>query len=316
MIRRGVGLAGAGAAFCLAPDVALAHPGAAPAPHDLWQAWAPAPAVVAGCAIAALLYVRGVRAIRRRAGGRLVPPWRTGAFALAVIALLIALVSPLDALAGALFSAHMVQHLLLVMVAAPLLVLGDPMTAGLWALTPRARRGVGAWWRRRRALRAAWRLISSAGAAWVLHVVALWIWHVPSLYDGAVADGAVHVLEHATFLATALLFWWVPFRAHGRRLGGGASLLYLFGAVLQGTLLGALLALARHPLYAAHFGTTRAWGLTPLEDQQLAGLLMWVPAGFVYLAALGPLALRVLREPRAQGVRVLAMAGVSARGTP
>jgi cytochrome c oxidase assembly factor CtaG len=202
------------------------------------------------------------------------------------------------------------------MVAAPLLVLADPTTAMLWALTPPMRRGVGLWWRRRRVLRATWRLISSAGAAWVLHVMALWIWHLPSLYDGAVADGAVHVLEHLTFLATALLFWWIPFRAHGRRLGAGASLLYLFAAVLQGTLLGALLALARHPLYAAHFGTTRAWGLTPLEDQQLAGLLMWVPAGFVYLAALGPLALRVLREPRPQGVRVLAMAGVSARGTP
>jgi putative membrane protein len=316
MTRRGDALAGAGAAICLAPNVALAHPGAALAPHDLWHAWDAAPGVLAGCAIAAALYLRGVRAVRRRAGVRLVPPWRTGSFALALVVLLIALVSPLDALAGSLFSAHMVQHLLLVMAAAPLLVLADPMTAMLWALTPRARRGVGAWWRRRRGLRAAWRLVSSPGGAWVLHVVALWIWHVPSLYDGAVANGAVHVLEHATFLATALLFWWVPFRAHGRRIGAGTALLYLFGAVLQGTFLGALLALARHPLYTAHFGTTRAWGLTPLEDQQLAGLLMWVPAGFVYLAALVPLALRVLREPRRQGVRVLAMAGVSARGTP
>jgi putative membrane protein len=77
-----------------------------------------------------------------------------------------------------------------------------------------------------------------------------------------------------------------------------------------------VLAMARHPLYTAHFGTTGAWGLTPLEDQQLAGLLMWVPAGLVYLAALIPLALRVLRGPQPQGVRVLAMAGVSARGTP
>lgn len=316
MTRRVASLLGAAGAVCLLPNVAGAHQGAPLAPHDLWRAWAAAPGVLVGCLVAAALYGRGVRAIRRRAGTRLVAPWRVRSFALAVVALLVALVSPLDALAGSLFSAHMVQHLLLVMVAAPLLVLGDPMTAMLWGLTPAARRGLGSWWRRRRALRGAWRVVSSPGGAWVLHVVALWIWHVPSLYDAAVADEAVHVLEHVTFLVTALLFWWVPFRAHGRRIGAATALFYLFGAVLQGTILGALLALARHPLYAAHFGTTRAWGLTRLEDQQLAGLLMWVPAGFIYLAALVPLALRVLREPRAQGARVLAMAGVSARGTP
>jgi putative membrane protein len=316
MTRCLASFAGAGIAVCLLPDVAHAHPGAALAPHDLWHAWAAAPGVLIGCLVAVILYVRGVRAVRRRAGTRLVAPWRVRCFALAIAALLAALVSPLDALAGSLFSAHMVQHLLLVMVAAPLLVLADPMTAMLWALAPGARRSVGSWWRRRRVLRAAWRIVSSAAGAWLLHVAALWMWHVPSLYDGAVADGTVHVLEHVTFLVTALLFWWVPFRAHGRRIGAGTALFYLFGAVLQGTILGALLALARHPLYAAHLGTTRAWGLTPLEDQQLAGLLMWVPAGFVYLAALIPLALRALREPRPQGVRVLAMAGVSTRGTP
>lgn len=304
------------AALCLVSNVAHAHPGAALAPHDLWSAWSFAPSVVVGCIIAVGLYVRGVRTIRRRAGTRLVAPWRTRSFAAAIAALLVALVSPVDALANALFSVHMLQHLLLMMVAAPLLVLGDPMTAMLWALPFRARRGVGLWWRRRRGLRAIWALLASPAGAWTLHVAALWIWHVPSLYDDAVADGAVHVLEHLTFLLTAMLFWWVPFKAHGRRAGAGTALLYLFGAVLQGTILGALLALARHPLYTAHFGTTRAWGLTPLEDQQIAGLLMWVPAGFVYLAALVPLALRVLRQPRAQGARVLAMAGVSTRGTP
>jgi putative membrane protein len=99
-------------------------------------------------------------------------------------------------------------------------------------------------------------------------------------------------------------------------MSAGGALLYLFAAALHGTILGAILALARRPLYAAHFGTTRPWGFTPLEDQQLAGLLMWVPAGLVYLVALVPLALRALREPRRQGVRVLAMAGASARGTP
>jgi putative membrane protein len=302
------------ALLAIAPP-AWAHPGRALAPHDAWRAWTFAPAVLATGAIAAWAY--GLRSARRRAGrARVVAPWRAGCYALAWVALLLALVSPLDAMGGVLFSAHMVQHLLLMMVAAPLFVLGDPMTATLWALPPSARRAAGAWWLRRAALRRAWRLVSAPGAAWLLHAGALWLWHVPALYDRALADERLHVVEHLSFFATALLFWWVLLKPRGRRLGSGAALAYLFAAGLQGTMLGAALALLRRPLYAAHFGTTRAWGLTPLEDQQLAGLLMWVPAGFVYLAALVPLVLHATREPRPQGVRALTVGGVSARGTP
>ncbi|HET7188697.1 MAG TPA: cytochrome c oxidase assembly protein [Gemmatimonadaceae bacterium] len=284
------------------PDIAYAHPGGVLAPHDLWQAWTIAPAVLVGCLVAALAYARGEQV--RRARTRVARPaarWRTWSFIGAIAAILVALVSPVDALGGALFSAHMVQHLLLMMVAAPLMVLGDPMTAFLWALPPTARRAVGRWWLRQRMLRRSWRVFALPIVAWTLHVVTLWVWHLPSLYDRAVADGPLHVLEHATFFLTALLFWWVPFRPHGRRLDAGPALLYLFAAALQSTILGAVLALARHPLYVAHLGTTRPWGLTPLEDQQLAGLWMWVPAGLVYLVALVPLALRVLRV-RGSGV--------------
>ena len=302
--------------LAMMPRVAHAHTGRAPGPHDLWEAWTQAPAVVLGCAFAAWLYWRGVRAFRRRAGrGRTIILWRRGCFAAGIIALLVALASPLDAMAAALFSAHMVQHLLLMMVAAPLLVLGDAGLVSLWGVPVHARRRIGAWWLRRRGLRGTWRMLASAPIAWTLHVAALWAWHLPSMYDRALASEWVHVLEHATFLATALLFWWVLFAPHGRRLGAGSSLVYLFGAALQSTMLGAVLALARHPLYTAHFGTTRAWGFTALEDQQLAGLLMWVPAGIVYLLALVPPALRVLRET-SQRERRLAVAGASARGTP
>lgn len=279
----------------MVPDMAHAHPGGALAPHDLWRAWTIAPAVLAACLVAAVAYLRGLHALRERTRVRRAEArWRTWSFAAAVLAILVALVSPLDALGGALFSAHMVQHLLLMMVAAPLTVLGDPMTAFLWAVPTTGRRAIGGWWMRRRTLRSAWRVLTLPIVAWSLHVVALWAWHLPSFYDRAVAEGPLHVLEHATFFLSALLFWWVPFRAHGRRLAAGPALLYLFAAALQSTFLGAVLALARHPLYSAHLATTRAWGLTPLEDQQLAGLWMWVPAGLVYLVALVPLALRVL----------------------
>lgn len=281
----------------MVPDIAHAHPGGVLAPHDLWKSWTIAPAVLAGSLVSAIAYARGLRVLRARTRGRRsAARWRPWCFAAALLAILVALVSPVDALGGALFSAHMVQHLLLMMIAAPLMVLGDPMTAFLWALPTAPRHAVGAWWMRRRALRSAWGVLALPIVAWTLHVVALWAWHFPSFYDRAVADGPLHVLEHATFFLTALLFWWMPFRPHGRRLAGGPALLYLFAAALQSTILGAVLALARHPLYVAHLGTTRAWGLTPLEDQQLAGLWMWVPAGLVYLVALVPLAMRVLRD--------------------
>lgn len=305
------------ALLALAPRAALAHPGRAIEPHDLWRAWTLAPAVLGAFVVATWLYARGLGAYRHRAGrGRVVPRWRVWCHALAWLALLVALVSPLDAMGGALFSAHMVQHLLLMMIAAPLYVAGDAMSVSLWALPVSARRAVGAWWLRHRRVRGTWRLVARPGVAWLLHVGALWLWHAPSFYDRALVDARVHVLEHVTFFATALLFWWVILRPHGRRLGAGPAVVYLFAAALQSTLLGALLALARHPLYAAHFGTTRAWGFTPLEDQQLAGLLMWVPAGLVYLTVLVPLALRMLRAPAAQRPRALAVAGVSTRGTP
>ena len=317
-VRFGRPLASALLLLACASVPALAHPGRAPEPHDLWTAWTFAPAVLGGCLAAVLIYGRGVRAARRRTSrARVLSLSRVCCYAGAWFAILLALVSPLDEVSTALFSAHMLQHLLLMMVAAPLFVLGDPMTATLWAVPIRGRRAAAAWWRRASVLRAGWRLATTPVAAWTLHVAALWIWHYPRLYDHALRNETVHVVEHAAFFLTALLFWWPVLRRHGRRLRDGTAVVYLFGAALQGTLLGAALTLASRPLYTAHLGTTTAWGLTPLEDQQLAGLLMWVPAGFVYLAALVPPVMRALSERGDQRARTsLAIAGVSARGTP
>jgi putative membrane protein len=275
------------AALVAVPAVARGHVGAAPQPHDLWQAWSWEPPVLIGLVAAAWLYARGVRTLWARAGhGRGIARWRVGCYAAGLTAVAAALVSPIDAVGAALFSVHMVQHLLLVMVAAPLLVLGEPLTATLWALPVRARRAAGRWGRAR-AVRVLWRTLRHPLTAWALHVAALWVWHAPRLYDAALRYPGVHVLEHATFFGTALLFWWViADRRARRRLGFGPVVLYIFTGGLQSTVLGALLAVARRPWYLSHYDTTRAWGLTPLEDQQLAGLIMWVPAGFAYLAAL------------------------------
>jgi cytochrome c oxidase assembly factor CtaG len=307
-------------ALSAVPRAAWAHAGRAPEPHDLWTAWTFAPAAIVGLALASWLYARGVRALWRSAGaGRGIPPWRAACFAGGIATLGIALLSPIDRVATALFAVHMIQHMLLVVVAAPLLVLGDPALASIWALRISARRGVGAWWGAQRVLPALWRVLRLPLVAFTLHVAALWLWHLPTLYDAALRNEGVHVAEHLSFLATALLFWYPIADARPRRrFGVGVATLYLFAAGLQCTLLGALITMSRHAWYVGHYGTTAAWGLTPLEDQQLAGLVMWIPAGLVYLVALIGTVLPVLRGGggETQWVTSPTAAGVSVRGTP
>jgi putative membrane protein len=230
--------------------------------------------ILGGCALAAAVYARGVLAVWGSAGrGRGIKPWQAACFGGGLVALVLALESPLDALAVALFSAHMVQHLVLLLIAAPLLVLGAPLAPFAWALTPPARRRLGAL----RALRA----FATMPAAFVLNSIAVWAWHVPRLYDAALGALPIHVLEHLSFLVTAVLFWWALLGSG--RVGYGSGVLCVFALGLQTTLLGALLTFASAPWYTAHLATTAAWGLSPLDDQQGAGLIMWIPGGVVYL---------------------------------
>ena len=274
-------------ALAATAQVALAHDSEPLAPHDLWSAWTLEPAVLLGLGVAAWAYARGVRALWGRAGrGRGVRGRQVAAYAGGLVTLLVALVSPLDALSSALLSAHMTQHLLLILIAAPLLVLGAPPVTLLWALPEPSRRALAAWWRRTAAVRVGWHALTHPLLVWTLHAAVVWVWHLPRFYQAALRSGPVHVLEHASFLGTALLFWWVVVRCGERGgLGYGPGLLYVFGMAIQSGVLGALMALSEAPWYPAYVPTTGAWGLTPRDDQQLAGLLMWVPAGLVYLVA-------------------------------
>lgn len=261
--------------------------GAALAPHDLWHAWSLEPGVVLPLAVGAWLYARGLRTLWVQAGpGHGVRRWQAWCAAAGWLGLVAALVTPLDALGGVLFSAHMAQHELLMALAAPLLVLGRPVLAVLWALPVGWRRAIGRW-AGTAPVRNAWRALTWPSVAWVLHAIAIWAWHAPRFYDAAVARESVHALQHASFLGTALLFWWALIHGHAARRRHGAAVLYLFTTAVHTTALGAVLTLASRPLYPA-YTSTAIWGLTPLEDQQLAGLIMWVPAGVAYLiAALG-----------------------------
>jgi putative membrane protein len=214
-------------------------------------------------ALAGGAYAAGLRGLWRRAGqGRGVSFTAAALFYSGCAVAGVALLGPLHHAAERLLWAHMVQHELLMVLAAPLLVLGRPLETWTWALPPA--------WRKRVRLP---NILSDAGVAWLLHAAAIWLWHVPGLFAAALANPWLHVAQHACFFGTAVLFWW-SLLAPSRQLAGVAS---LFTTMLHTGALGALMALARASWYA---------GFT-LEDQQLAGLVMWVPAGLAYpLAAL------------------------------
>jgi len=271
--------------WLLAPQSVMAHDGAPPVPHDLWTAWNRDPLILGGFILVGWLFVRGIGALWRQAGvNRGITRGQAAMFAGGLVALFVALISPIDAVSGSLFAVHMLQHMVLILVTAPLLVLGGAPIWLVWALPRQYRPGLGRWWNRARWLRSTWQILTQPAVVWGLHALALWLWHAPGFYQAALRNEWIHLLEHFSFFATALLFWWVVLPAHGRyRLNQGLGVLYIFTMALQSGILGALITFALRPWYPSYMLTAPAWGLTALEDQQLAGVIMWVPAGTVYI---------------------------------
>ena len=193
-------------------------------------------------------------------------PRRPRYFAPAFAAVFLALVWPLDVLSKTSFAAHMAQHMLLIAVAAPLLALSLPSLPALKNLGTRARRWAGAACR-------GWSALARPRAAFALHALAIWTGHAPLVIAWAAAYREAHILVHAALLGTAFLFW-SALRAGGRARGGAAAL-WTLATLLHTGLLGALLTFAPRVLYPGY----------TLDDQQLAGLIMWIPGGFAYLLA-------------------------------
>jgi putative membrane protein len=234
------------------------------------------------------LYWMGVRRVWLNAGyGRGIRPFEAAAFGAGWLALVIALSPPLDEWSDQWLAAHMVQHELLMVVAAPLIAAGAPLIGLLWAVPFRIRHAV-VETVHRKPVSALWRAITSPPAVFLLYGLAVWVWHLPALYDAALEHEAVHAVQHLCFFGTATLFWWGI--AHGRRgrMGYGAAVIYLFATAVHGGVLGALMTVSPRVWYAP-YGAHHPAGLTALEDQQLAGLLMWVPAGIAF--AVGALVL-------------------------
>ena len=275
-----------------------AHDGPLVAPHDVWASWSFEPLVVGALLATGWAYASGVRTVWRRAGrGRGVTTAHVASFGGAMAALVLALVSPIDRLGGTLFSAHMVQHLLLVVAAAPLLALAAPDRVFTWALPRRGRRRVARWLNARR-VRATSGLATRPVNAWLLHAAVLWVWHIPGPYGAALRSDFVHAVEHATFFVTSLLFWWVVLRPPRRRAAYGLGVLFVFAAAMQSGVLGALITFAGAAWYPEHAAGAALWGITALEDQQVAGLIMWVPAGLIYVVVAGVLCAAWLELPK------------------
>jgi putative membrane protein len=285
-VKRGVSMTTLAALWVVAiPRELLAHTARPISPTNLWRAWTFEPIVVALLVLSAILYAVGLfRLWTASETGAGVSKWRAIAFGFGWAALAVALLSPLHALGGALFSAHMTQHELLISVGAPLLVLGRPLIPFLWALPQPYRRTVGGF-AKVGIVRRSWEVLTLPSIAFALHAVALWVWHLPGPYQATLTSDVAHSLQHASFLATALLFWWTIFSFHGGELARGRAIFYLFATVLQTGALGALLTFAQTLWYPAYASTTAPWGLAPLEDQQLGGLIMWIPGSLAYLVA-------------------------------
>lgn len=284
------------ATFAFAAGPAAAHADHAIAPDHVWTAWTFDPLVLIPLLLAVWLYIRGRRrlpATRRRTA----EAWSIHA---GMAALVVALVSPIDALGETLLSFHMVQHMLLVAVAPPLLLLGRPGTAFIAALPGGTVPGLASHPVSRPLIRG---LIFLTGLvpATLLHAVALWLWHVPVLFEAALLDEWVHTLEHFSFFATALLFWFAVLAAGRVQRTAPAGALAAFVTFLHSGMLGGILSLAPVPLYPAYGDRPALWGLDLLADQQLAGAIMWVPIGPAYLAVALWLLFKILntRDARA-----------------
>ncbi len=276
------------AAACVAvQSLAFAHPEAPPGSlptQSTWSsAWSCEPGVVVPVVLTIVLYVTGVvRSRRRNSESHVIRNWQVASFLLGWLALVLALDSPLHKLGSVLFSAHMTQHEILMVIAAPLLALGQPLIAFLIAMPERNRRPVAGWFRIP-AIATTWNIISGPLMVWAIHGATLWAWHIPFLYEATLHSELIHAMQHATFLGTALLFWWTLIRGTYGRFGYGVAFLYVFTTALHTSILGALLTFSGELWYPIYSSRTKLWNMVPIEDQQLGGLIMWIPSGVVFI---------------------------------
>jgi putative membrane protein len=238
--------------------------------------------VLALLALSACVYAAGMRNRWRASAQHRNATRQAACFAFGWLTLAAVLGGPIEQWSEHSFAMHMLQHEVLMLVSAPLLVWSRPLATWAWAL-PQAHRARLHPLRDRAWLAHAWRGVTGPLGALLLQLVVIWLWHAPRLFDAAVRDPWVHAAQHASFLVGALCFWWATLRSR-RAHYAGKSTASLFLTMLITGALGALLTFAPSVWYDAYAHATSPWGLTPLEEQQLGGLIMWIPGGTVYFA--------------------------------
>src|SRR5438270_504370 len=245
-------------------------------------AWNWEPSIIIGTALLVGLYLYGIGPLRRKY--QLATEVKRGqvvAFLLGVFIMFLALVSPLDELGDSyLFSAHMVQHLFITLVGPPLLLIGTPA----WLLQPLLRQ---------RAVFLIARVLTFPALAFLLYNADFWLWHAPPLYNATLENQGIHILEHVTFIVFGILNWWPIFSPSEElpRLSLGGQILYIFLTGMPTVALGAGLTFFP-PLYAPYLAAPRIWGLSAAVDQQLGGLIMWIPGNIFYIVIVSILFIR------------------------
>jgi cytochrome c oxidase assembly factor CtaG len=286
------GLSGSGIAF--AHD--LHAPAGAP-PAWTWDPW-----IIVPLGLSALLFGVGwQRLAHRSTQGLPALKRRLALFAGGWLTLVASLVSPLHQAGERSFAAHMFEHELLMLLAAPLLVLSEPLVLMLWAFPASGRRAIGGM-ARLRAVSAVWTRLTEPVTATLVQAAVLWGWHAPTLFDLALSNDGWHAVQHLSFLLSALLFWTAMIGPRGARSSApsarGLSALCLFATSVVSGALGALMAFSASPWYLGYARLGMApFGLTPAEDQQLAGLIMWIPGGLVHAGAALALVSTLLKTP-------------------
>jgi len=265
--------------------------------------WSFEPAIVAP--LIALVAMYSIGMVRR--GHLSTLRWRHASFFAGWASLALALMSPIHELGEQLFSAHMLQHEILILISAPLISASHPGATFLWAFAPRHRQEIGIWVRGVESKRIV-RMLSAPLNAWILEAAALWLWHIPFLYQATLYSDWIHAAQHLSFVGTAVLFWSALFGVGRSAMNYGTATLYVFGTAVHCSALGALLTFSTVLWYPAYASTTWQWGLAPLKDQQLGGVIMWVPSGVVFIVV----ALALIAHWLAESDRRLRLGSVAA----
>ena len=270
----------------------------------LLLSWAWRPEIMLSLGLAATVHLTGRWRLKQRGSSQVATPWRSVAYLGGLAVLWVALMSPIDVLSGQFFFMHMVQHLLLVMIAPPLLLIADPMPIMLWGLPSGLRREVGRLLRPEATFRRVVRGLTAPGLVWLYFVAALVGWHDPDAYNATLVNDWIHDLEHLTFFGTAMLFWWhvIGSAPHiHKRLSRGVRIGYVLSVVPANALTGIAISFASQPIYTYYTTVPRLGSMTVLQDQMLAGVIMWIPGSMMYIIAALILVAQAIRAEEEKG---------------